>query len=150
MVKKIFNKVRRVSHRRKGDEAGVSEAVVDAVSEYMAVSREMVGRAQDTLAKAAAAAGESKIFAEASDYGQLRAELKKHGEPDVLVMDVGLPGKNGIEILKSLREEYPRLKVLMVSMYPEDQYAVRAFRAGAFGYLNKGSAPEKLLFLRDC
>ncbi len=86
-----------------------------------------------------------QIVAEAADYGQLRAELKKHGEPDVLVMDVGLPGKNGIEILKALREEYPRLKALMVSMYPEDQYAVRAFRAGAFGYLNKGSAPDKLL-----
>lgn len=86
-----------------------------------------------------------QIVAEAADYAGLRAELKKHGEPDVLVMDVGLPGKNGIDILKSLREEHPKLKVLMVSMYPEDQYAVRAFRAGAFGYLNKASAPEKLL-----
>mgnify|MGYP000894987010 CR=1 FL=1 len=86
-----------------------------------------------------------QIVAEAADYGQLRAALKQHGEPDVLVMDVGLPGKNGIDILKSLKEEYPRLKVLMVSMYPEDQYAVRAFRAGAYGYLNKASAPDKLL-----
>jgi two-component system, NarL family, invasion response regulator UvrY len=86
-----------------------------------------------------------QIVAEAQDYASLRAELKKHGEPDVLVMDVGLPGKNGIDILKALREDHPRLKVLMVSMYPEDQYAVRAFRAGAFGYLNKASAPEKLL-----
>lgn len=86
-----------------------------------------------------------QIVAEAADYAGLRAELKKHGEPDVLVMDVGLPGKNGIDILKALREEHPKLKVLMVSMYPEDQYAVRAFRAGAFGYLNKASAPEKLL-----
>jgi len=86
-----------------------------------------------------------QIVAEAHDYASLRAEIKKHGEPDVLVMDVGLPGKNGIDILKALREDHPRLKVLMVSMYPEDQYAVRAFRAGAFGYLNKASAPEKLL-----
>jgi DNA-binding NarL/FixJ family response regulator len=86
-----------------------------------------------------------QIVSEAHDYASLRAELKKHGEPDVLVMDVGLPGKNGIDILKALREDHPRLKVLMVSMYPEDQYAVRAFRAGAFGYLNKASAPEKLL-----
>jgi two-component system, NarL family, invasion response regulator UvrY len=86
-----------------------------------------------------------QVVGEASDYAGLRQELKKHGEPDVLVMDVGLPGKNGIEILKSLREQFPRLKVLMVSMYPEDQYAVRAFRAGAFGYLNKASAPDKLL-----
>jgi DNA-binding NarL/FixJ family response regulator len=86
-----------------------------------------------------------KIVAEATDYNSLRNELKKHGEPDVLVMDVGLPGKNGIDVLKALKEDHPRLKVLMVSMYPEDQYAVRAFRAGAFGYLNKASAPEKLL-----
>jgi DNA-binding NarL/FixJ family response regulator len=86
-----------------------------------------------------------QVVAEAADYAGLRAELKKHGEPDVLVMDVGLPGKNGIDILKALRDEHPKLKVLMVSMYPEDQYAVRAFRAGAFGYLNKASAPEKLL-----
>jgi DNA-binding NarL/FixJ family response regulator len=88
---------------------------------------------------------EVQIIAEASDYTGLRNELKKHGEPDVLVMDVGLPGKNGIDILKALRDEHPKLKVLIVSMYPEDQYAVRAFRAGAFGYLNKASAPEKLL-----
>jgi two-component system invasion response regulator UvrY len=86
-----------------------------------------------------------QVVAEAHDYASLRADLKKHGEPDVLVMDVGLPGKNGIDILKALREDHPRLKVLIVSMYPEDQYAVRAFRAGAFGYLNKASAPEKLL-----
>ena len=88
---------------------------------------------------------ECRSSAEASDYTGLRNELKKHGEPDVLVMDVGLPGKNGIDILKALRDEHPKLKVLIVSMYPEDQYAVRAFRAGAFGYLNKASAPEKLL-----
>jgi DNA-binding NarL/FixJ family response regulator len=87
---------------------------------------------------------EVQVVAEAHDYPSLRAELRKHGEPDVLVMDVGLPGKNGIDILKALKEDYPRLKVLIVSMYPEDQYAVRAFRAGAFGYLNKASAPEKL------
>lgn len=85
------------------------------------------------------------IVAEAGDYGQLRAALRQHGEVDLLVMDVSLPGKNGIDILKLLREEMPRLKVLVVSMYPEDQYAVRAFRAGASGYLNKASAPEKLV-----
>lgn len=85
------------------------------------------------------------VVGEAGDYGQLRTELRKHGEIDLLVMDVGLPGKNGIDILKALREEMPRLRVLIVSMYPEDQYAVRAFRAGAAGYLNKASAPEKLL-----
>jgi DNA-binding NarL/FixJ family response regulator len=85
------------------------------------------------------------VVAEAGDYGQLRAALRQHGDVDLVVMDVSLPGKNGIDILKVLREEMPRLKVLIVSMYPEDQYAVRAFRAGAAGYLNKASAPEKLV-----
>lgn len=85
------------------------------------------------------------VIAEAADYGELRQALRQHGDVDLLVMDVGLPGKNGIDILKALRDDYPRLRVLIVSMYPEDQYAVRAFRAGASGYLNKASAPEKLL-----
>jgi two-component system, NarL family, invasion response regulator UvrY len=86
-----------------------------------------------------------RIVGEASDYGSLRALLRLQAEVDLLVMDVGLPGKDGIDILKSLRDEMPKLRVLMVSMYPEDQYAVRAFRAGAAGYLNKASAPEKLI-----
>lgn len=88
---------------------------------------------------------EIQIVGEASDYGSLRALLREQAQVDLLVMDVGLPGKDGIDILKTLREEMPKLRVLMVSMYPEDQYAVRAFRAGASGYLNKASAPEKLL-----
>jgi two-component system invasion response regulator UvrY len=88
---------------------------------------------------------EVAVVAEAGDYGQLRAALRQHGDVDLVVMDVSLPGKNGIDILKVLRDEMPRLKVLIVSMYPEDQYAVRAFRAGAAGYLNKASAPEKLV-----
>lgn len=86
-----------------------------------------------------------EVVAEASDYPGLRAALRTHGEVDLLVTDIGLPGKDGIEILRLVREDMPRLKVLIVSMYPEDQYAVRAFRAGAAGYLNKASAPERLL-----
>jgi DNA-binding NarL/FixJ family response regulator len=84
------------------------------------------------------------VVGEAGDYGQLRAELRRVGPIDLLVMDVNLPGKDGIEILKALHDEDPRLRVLIVSMYPEEQYAVRAFRAGASGYLNKCSAPEQL------
>jgi DNA-binding NarL/FixJ family response regulator len=86
-----------------------------------------------------------ELVGEAGDYGQLRTLLRRVGEVDLIVMDVNLPGKDGIEILKALRAESPRLKVLVVSMYPEEQYAVRAFRAGAAGYLNKASAPEKLM-----
>jgi len=85
------------------------------------------------------------LAGEAGDYGQLRTLLRRVGEIDLLVIDVNLPGKDGIDILKTLLAEMPRLKVLVVSMYPEEQYAVRAFRAGAAGYLNKAGAPEKLL-----
>jgi DNA-binding NarL/FixJ family response regulator len=105
------------------DHAIVRRGIVDIVAEHPDVS----------------------VVAEAGDYGQLRTALRQQGEVDLVVMDVSLPGKNGIDILKVLREEFPRLKVLIVSMYPEDQYAVRAFRAGAAGYLNKASAPEKLV-----
>jgi DNA-binding NarL/FixJ family response regulator len=86
-----------------------------------------------------------ELVGEAGDYGQLRTLLRRVGEVDLLVMDVNLPGKDGIDILKTLLGENPRLKVLVVSMYPEEQYAVRAFRAGAAGYLNKAGAPEKML-----
>jgi DNA-binding NarL/FixJ family response regulator len=86
-----------------------------------------------------------ELVGEAGDYGQLRTLLRRVGEVDLIVMDVNLPGKDGIDILKSLLAENGRLKVLVVSMYPEEQYAVRAFRAGAAGYLNKAGAPEKLM-----
>jgi DNA-binding NarL/FixJ family response regulator len=86
-----------------------------------------------------------QVLSEAADYSQLRAQLRQHGDIDLLVMDLSLPGKDGIEILKSLHSDNPRLRVLIVSMHPEEQYAVRAFKAGACGYLNKASAPEKLL-----
>jgi DNA-binding NarL/FixJ family response regulator len=86
-----------------------------------------------------------EVVAEAGDYSELRSALRQQADVDLLVMDISLPGKNGIDILKVLHAEMPKLRVLVVSMYPEDQYAVRAFRAGAAGYLNKASAPEKLI-----
>jgi DNA-binding NarL/FixJ family response regulator len=88
--------------------------------------------------------GEIEIVGEAGDYAELRA-LMKNCSADVYVMDVNLPGKNGVEILKTLRDEDPKIKVLMLSMYHEDQYAVRSIKAGAAGYLNKTSAPEQLI-----
>ncbi|MCB1930291.1 MAG: response regulator transcription factor [Rhodocyclaceae bacterium] len=64
---------------------------------------------------------------------------------DVVLMDVSMPDRNGIDALKLIRKEFPRLPVLMLSMYPEEQYAIRALKAGAAGYLNKQSAPEQLV-----
>lgn len=64
---------------------------------------------------------------------------------DVMLMDVSMPERNGIDALKIVRKEFPRQPVLILSMYPEDQYAIRALKAGAAGYLTKQSAPEQLV-----
>lgn len=61
---------------------------------------------------------------------------------DVVLLDISMPGRSGIEVLKQLHEERPKLPILILSIYPEDQYAVRLIRAGAAGYLTKESAPE--------
>ena len=67
------------------------------------------------------------------------------GDYDVLLLDITLPFTNGVEVLSRLQNERPALPVLMLSMHPEEQYAVRALRAGASGYLTKESAPEELV-----
>ncbi|HSD85692.1 MAG TPA: response regulator transcription factor, partial [Anaerolineae bacterium] len=64
---------------------------------------------------------------------------------DIVVLDLAMPGGNGLEALKQIKQAHPQLPVLILSMYPEDQYAVRTIRAGAAGYLNKESAPEELV-----
>jgi DNA-binding NarL/FixJ family response regulator len=64
---------------------------------------------------------------------------------DVVVLDVSLPGKSGLDVLRDLKQSQPKLPVLMLSMYPEDQFAVRALRMGASGYITKDSAPEELM-----
>ena len=64
---------------------------------------------------------------------------------DVVLMDITMPGRSGLEALKDIRVEFPALPVLMLSIHPEDQYAVRALKAGASGYLTKESAPEELV-----
>jgi two-component system invasion response regulator UvrY len=61
------------------------------------------------------------------------------------VLDLAMPDGNGLEILKQIGKDYPKLPVLVMSIYPEDQYALRTIRAGAKGYLNKESAPEELV-----
>src|SRR5215475_4881756 len=74
------------------------------------------------------------VLGEAENYGAILARLRE-AEYDVMLLDVSLPGKNGIEILKSVREIHPGLRVLVISTHPEDQYGLRALRAGAAGYL---------------
>ncbi len=64
---------------------------------------------------------------------------------DVLILDINMPGATGLEVVRDVRRDYPWLPVLMLSVYPEEQYALRALKAGASGYLPKESAPEELV-----
>jgi two-component system invasion response regulator UvrY len=64
---------------------------------------------------------------------------------DLLLLDIAMPGLSGLDTLKLLKQQKPKLRVLILSMYPEEQYAVRAMKAGAAGYITKGSASEELL-----
>lgn len=85
-----------------------------------------------------------EVVGEAGDYGELRSLLRATS-CDVLVLDINLPGRSGLDVLHVLKDEGAAMRVLVVSMYPEDQYAIRALRAGAFGYVNKGGDPALLV-----
>ena len=80
-----------------------------------------------------------------ADGGIKALQMIRENTYDVVLMDVSMPDRNGIDSLKLIRKESPRLPVLMLSMHPEEQYAIRALRAGAAGYLSKQGAPEQLV-----
>jgi DNA-binding NarL/FixJ family response regulator len=91
-----------------------------------------------------AAQADFQVVAEAANHSEVMQQIRR--EPcDVLVLDIAMPGKNGIETLKQVRLEKPMLPVLILSMYSEDQYAVRALKAGAWGYLTKMAAADQLV-----
>jgi two-component system, NarL family, invasion response regulator UvrY len=97
--------------------------------------------------------GLKQIIAETSDLvvadeaadGREALLKARTGDYDVVLLDISMPFKNGLDVLSQLKSERPTLSVLMLSMHPEEQYAVRAVRAGASGYLTKESAPEELV-----
>ncbi|MCK4799058.1 MAG: response regulator transcription factor [Spirochaetes bacterium] len=64
---------------------------------------------------------------------------------DIVLLDISMPGRSGLDILKQIKYDKPNLYVLVLSMHPEEQYAIRALKAGASGYLTKESAPEELI-----
>jgi DNA-binding NarL/FixJ family response regulator len=84
------------------------------------------------------------VAGEASSANDVLREVRKN-QYTVLVLDIAMPGRTGLDILKELKQEQPGLPVLILSMYPEEQYAVRVLRAGASGYMTKESAPEELV-----
>ena len=95
---------------------------------------------RDTLVEAV----DIQVQGEASNYAEVR-DLLRTSPCDVLILDLNLPGRGGLEVLASLREAQSTVRVLVVSMFPEDQYAIRCLRAGAYGYLNKGGDPAELI-----
>lgn len=95
---------------------------------------------RDTLADAV----DIQVTAEAGSYAEVREALREM-PCDVLVLDLSLPGRGGLDVLASLREAASPIKVLIVSMFAEDQYAIRCLRAGAHGYLNKAGDPTELV-----
>ncbi|HEY2847904.1 MAG TPA: response regulator transcription factor, partial [Pyrinomonadaceae bacterium] len=85
-----------------------------------------------------------RTVAEAST-GQEVLDIVRADHVDVVVLDITMPGRNGLEILKELRKSHPRVGVIMLSMHPKDQYGVRVIKAGAAAYISKESAPEELV-----
>ena len=84
------------------------------------------------------------VSGEASN-GEETLEDLKNRKVDVVLLDISLPGRSGLDILSQLHEAYPHLKILILSTYPEQQYAIRALKTGAAGYLTKESAPDELI-----
>ncbi len=85
-----------------------------------------------------------EVVAEAGSYSEVRDALR-NTPCDVLVLDLSLPGRGGLEVLASVKDTGLQVAVLIVSMYPEDQYAIRCLRAGAQGYVNKAGDPTELV-----
>ena len=97
--------------------------------------------------------GLRQTLADAAEIGEIgeaatpqqALDLIRQREWDAVILDIGLPGRGGLEVLKDIKDELPRLPVLILSMHSEDQFGVRAMRAGAAGYLTKEAAPENLV-----
>ena len=84
------------------------------------------------------------VVGEAADGQEVLEKVRKY-DLDLVLLDIAMPGRGGLDTLGRLKHEKPELPVLVLSMYPEEQYAIRAFKAGVSGYLTKESAPEELI-----
>ena len=99
---------------------------------------------RDGLKQILATAGDMVVASEASDGFQTIDQVRG-GDWDLLLLDMSMPGRSGVELIKQIKAEKPRLPILVLSMHKESEYAVRSIRAGAAGYLCKDSASEQLL-----
>ena len=85
------------------------------------------------------------VVANEAKNGVEAVKLAREGDCHIVLMDISMPDRNGIEVLKQIKKEMPQLEILMLSMHREDLYAIRSLKAGAAGYLNKQSAPNELV-----
>ncbi len=99
---------------------------------------------RDGLKRILAATPDLEVAAEAAS-GEAALALVKVNDYDLAMLDMSMPGLSGVDLIKRLKLEKPRLRILVLSMHGEQQYAARALKAGASGYLNKDSASELLL-----
>jgi two-component system, NarL family, invasion response regulator UvrY len=99
---------------------------------------------REGLRKIVGQSGDIVLQAETASGRELLDHMSKE-RCDVVVLDISLPDMNGLQVLKDLQAGFPRAAALVLSMHPEDQYAVRALKAGASGYMEKGSGPVELM-----
>lgn len=85
-----------------------------------------------------------RVAGEASDLAGSIQLVKQHA-PDILILDIGLPGHDGLDGLAEVRQHCPNIPILILSMYPEERFAIRALKAGASGYITKAMAAEELI-----
>ena len=98
---------------------------------------------REGLKRIVGGAGDLEVTGEAADGGEVMKAVREL-EFDILVLDLSMPGRSGMELIKLAKAEKPRLRILVLSMHQETQYAVRAIKSGASGYLTKESAPAQL------
>ncbi len=85
-----------------------------------------------------------KVVGEATNAGEVVPKVRSL-KPDLLLLDISMPGRSGLDVLIEMRKDHPEIPVLILSLHTEDQYAVRTLKAGAAGYLTKESAPDELI-----
>ena len=99
---------------------------------------------REGLKRIITSAEDMTVIGEAADGAQVMQQVRE-SDFDVLVLDLSMPGRSGMELIKLVRGEKPKLRILVLSMHEELQYAVRAIKSGASGYLTKESAPVQLM-----
>jgi two-component system, NarL family, invasion response regulator UvrY len=98
---------------------------------------------REGLIKILKSESDMNVVGEAKNSQEVFDSIKK--SPDIVLLDISMPGMSGLEILDTLKRDHPSLPILILSMHPEDRFALRAFKAGAAGYITKGSAVEELV-----